>query len=294
MGGKKSGFGAYANSWKKNPLENIATGGIAAAYKGITSGAGVKNAPTSSSLGVPELFGAPQKIKGFDTPKNLKEAEMQAIQRQAAIASGNAPSISQMQLNQNLEEVGRQAQSLAASQRGASNPALAFRQAQLGQQQAALEGAQQGAILAEQEKRMADEFIARQAAAQRGVALQQSMANQQIASQNRAQNLGMLGNLAATGATLYTGKAFTGGVIPGEAKKEGDHPDNDTETYQLSPGEIVIPRSAAKDKKSAMEFLDAIKFENEKMKSSNKEESEGLDVASMAKLFHEMTKLKGK
>ena len=241
----------------------------------------------------------PQKIKGFSMTPEARQAESEAIQRQRAIASGQAPSIANMQLQQNLEQVGRQAQSLAASQRGSSNPALAFRQAQLAQQQAGMEGAQQGAILAEQERRIADEFLARQAAAQRGVALQQSTANLQAQQQNQATQAGFLGSLGASAATLGSGgekkKAFTGGVIPGEAKKEGDHPDNDTETYQLSPGEIVIPRSAAKDKKSAMEFLDAIKFENEKFKGKNKEkESEGLDVASMAKLFHEMTKLKGK
>jgi hypothetical protein len=295
MGGKKGGFNAYVKSWTNNPLENLATGGNVALYKGTAAGLGVK-APTSSSIGAPELFAGPDKVKGFQMPQNLQEAEMQAVQRQAAIAAGAAPSIAQMAQQQNLEALNRQAQSLAASQRGSSNPALAFRQAQISSQQAGLESAQQGAIMAEQERRVADDFIARQAAASRGVAFQQESLNKQLEAQQRAQNLALLGNIGAVGAKVATG-AYTGGVVDGDPKVKGDSPQNDTEPYMLSPGEIVIPRSAAKDKESAMKFLDAIKFENEKNKGKNKEESsesEGIDVASMARLFHEMTKLKGK
>jgi hypothetical protein len=36
---------------------------------------------------------------------------------------------------------------------------------------------------------------------------------------------------------------YKGGEIRGEAKFEGDHPDNDTVPTMLSPGEVVIPRS---------------------------------------------------
>lgn len=248
------------------------------------------------------LGSGPEKIKGFSVSQDAAAGENEALARQRAIASGQSPSIAQMQLNQNLDQVARQAQSMAASQRGSSNPALAFRQAQISSQQAGLEGAQQGAILAEQERRMADEFLARQAATQRGLAFQQQSQNLANQLQFQKQNAETVGNIAAASAKAGSGGgggggAYTGGVIPGKAKVEGDSPVNDTEQYNLSPGEIVIPRSAAKDKESAMKFLDAIKFENEKNKSKNKEESnqsEGIDVASMARLFHEMTKLKGK
>lgn len=251
----------------------------------------------SGFLNTGVLGSGPKKIKGFSMSGEAVSGENEALARQRQIASGQAPSIANMQFQQNLDEVNRQAQSLAASQRGSSNPALAFRQAQISSQQAGLEGSQQGAILAEQERRMADEFIARQAAAQRGVAFQQQTQNIANQLQSQKQNAEAVANLASSAAKAGAGGAYTGGVIPGEPEVNGDSPKNDTEPYMLSPGEIVIPRSAAKDKDSAMKFLDAIKFENQKNKSKNKEESkesEGIDVASMAKLFHEMTKLKGK
>ncbi|MFN6139460.1 MAG: hypothetical protein ACK480_13310, partial [Planctomycetota bacterium] len=40
--------------------------------------------------------------------------------------------------------------------------------------------------------------------------------------------------------------------------KEGDHPENDIVPAMLSPGEIVIPRSKAKDPKAAAKFAEAI------------------------------------
>lgn len=195
------GGSAYLSSWKKNPLENIATGGNVALYKGTTAGLGIKG-PTSTSMGIPELLPGAQKVKGFEMPQNLQEAEMQMIQRQAAIAAGQAPSVAQSMFNQNLDQASRQAMALAASQRGASNPMLAFRQAQMMNQQNALEGAQQGAILGEQERRSADQMIGAQAAAQRGVALQQSLANQNAMIQQRAQNLNTLSSVGQGAASF--------------------------------------------------------------------------------------------
>ena len=74
MGGKKRGFGAYVSSWTKNPLENAATGGMVAAYKGVGAATGAK-LPTSSSLGIPEVLPGAPKVKGFEMPRNLQEAE---------------------------------------------------------------------------------------------------------------------------------------------------------------------------------------------------------------------------
>lgn len=115
----------------------------------------------------------------FKMSAAAREGEGEAIQRQRNIASGKSPSIANRQFNANMDASARQAMAMAASQRGTSNPALAYRQAQLGNQQMNLEAAQQGAIMAEQERRLADEFLAKQAAAQRGVAVQSGIANQQ-------------------------------------------------------------------------------------------------------------------
>lgn len=49
-----------------------------------------------------------------------------------------------------------------------------------------------------------------------------------------------------------------GGEVPGVAKVQGDHPANDTVPAMLSPGEIVVPRSAAKSSTKAKAFIDAV------------------------------------
>lgn len=49
-----------------------------------------------------------------------------------------------------------------------------------------------------------------------------------------------------------------GGHVPGKAQVSGDSSKNDNVVAMLSPGEIVIPRSAAKNPKLAKEFIDQI------------------------------------
>ena len=51
-----------------------------------------------------------------------------------------------------------------------------------------------------------------------------------------------------------------GGRVPGTPKYDGDHPMNDSVYARLSPGEIVIPISAAQDKESAKDFIDDLPF----------------------------------
>jgi hypothetical protein len=63
-------------------------------------------------------------------------------------------------------------------------------------------------------------------------------------------------------------KMANGGVVPAPKDrlpndrqvklKSGDHPDNDIIPAMLSPGEIIIPRSKAKDPKAAAKFAEAI------------------------------------
>lgn len=50
----------------------------------------------------------------------------------------------------------------------------------------------------------------------------------------------------------------SGGRIEGEAKHDGDHPENDTVQAHLSPGEIVIPRSFAKHPEAAKAFIESL------------------------------------
>lgn len=59
---------------------------------------------------------------------------------------------------------------------------------------------------------------------------------------------------AAAAAAALAG----GGRVDGMAEKDGNSYQNDTVSAKLSPGEIVIPRSAAFDKNKAKKFLDAL------------------------------------
>lgn len=163
------------------------------------------------------MFGSSkQKASGaFKMTKDATLGEAEALSRQRAIASGLAPSIAQMSFNQNIDQTNQQAMAMAASQRGVSNPALAFRQAQMGNQQNNLQASQQGAIMAEQERRAADDFIARQAAAQRGVAMQSAMANQQADANKAASDKQMIGGLGSA-AMLMSDKNAKQNIKPQE------------------------------------------------------------------------------
>jgi hypothetical protein len=57
-----------------------------------------------------------------------------------------------------------------------------------------------------------------------------------------------------------------GSVVPGKAKVDGDSYDNDTVPALLSPGEIVVPRSAAKDPEKAAAFAKSVAMRSGKRK----------------------------
>jgi hypothetical protein len=86
---------------------------------------------------------------------------------------------------------------------------------------------------------------------------------QNLSSYYNNQNLlnaikGMQGGNAA-GNTSNTGgwgwQMAEGGVVPGRAPFPGDHPANDSVPARLSPGEVVVPRSAAADPVSLAKFV---------------------------------------
>lgn len=62
-----------------------------------------------------------------------------------------------------------------------------------------------------------------------------------------------VGNQDLSGMSV---KFKKGGTVPGKAKVDGDSPKNDTVDAKLSPDEIVVPRSKAKDPKKAEKFVD--------------------------------------
>jgi hypothetical protein len=75
------------------------------------------------------------------------------------------------------------------------------------------------------------------------------------------------------GPSSHVGKYFqeheaqsykSGGHVGGETRVEGDSPKNDTVPAMLSPGEIVVPRSAAQDPKKAAAFAAAVAMRKSK------------------------------
>lgn len=56
--------------------------------------------------------------------------------------------------------------------------------------------------------------------------------------------------------------AAKGGVVPGHAPMPGDHPANDVVHARLSPGEVVVPRSAAANPLSLAHFVASLPKEN--------------------------------
>lgn len=60
-----------------------------------------------------------------------------------------------------------------------------------------------------------------------------------------------------------------GGHVPGKAKVEGDSYSNDTVPTMLSPGEIVVPRTKAKDPDKAKAFIDQLMAKKGKSSSSS-------------------------
>lgn len=69
--------------------------------------------------------------------------------------------------------------------------------------------------------------------------------------------------VAASPFTLGAPVLSEGGKVLGRAEEEGDSEENDTVPALLSPGEVVIPRSAMESKEDAHAFLEKILTKNE-------------------------------
>lgn len=89
-----------------------------------------------------------------------------------------------------------------------------------------------------------------------GVAGQQIQGN--VASSNAATQGGIIGGILNAGGKIGAAAMAHGGVVDGKAKVDGDSPHNDTVNAKLSPGEIVVPRTAADDPDKAHRFIDHI------------------------------------
>lgn len=193
------------------------------------------------------LSSGPQKIKGFSMDPAAVQAERNLIARQEAIASGNAPSITELQYKQALEDSLKAQQSAVASTQGVSNTGLLQRQAMLQGQQAGLDVARESAAAKLSEQRSADQLIAATAAAQRGVAFQQQAMNTQNTLANQKMQGEFIGSLASGAAKMGSGGAG-GGAAGGGAAASSD------ENMKTN-----IKENSSDANKTISEFMDALK-----------------------------------
>lgn len=105
--------------------------------------------------------------------------------------------------------------------------------------------------------------------------------------------MGGTGALPAGGVTQFgqIPLANQGGKVPGSAAVEGDSPKNDSVPAQLSPGEIVVPRSAAEDPDRAAAFVRAV-IRQQKAKAGP--QGYGAVLAKQRELEQRMKALEGR
>lgn len=250
-------------------------------------------------------YGAQVQAAQAQQKQNLAGQQALAQQLQAQ-AMGVGPSVGQEALKQAMNRGVKQTTAAMASQRGI-NPALAQRLAADIGAQGMQETAAQGAQLRAQEALAAQQGLSglygqmgSQALTAQGQMLAaqqaQNQVNANIEAQNAANIAGIAGgvlNAAGSAATMgmmrqpvaAVAKAH-GGKIEGQAKVKGDSYENDTVPAMLSPGEIVIPRTKAKDPTKAKAFVDEVL-------KTNKKES-GDDEMSYGKVLEAHRKLQAR
>jgi hypothetical protein len=96
------------------------------------------------------------------------------------------------------------------------------------------------------------------AATQGNIAVGKAGIEQGAANQSAAARTGLIGGLLNAAGGVAEAKMAYGGKVEGKEVIKGDSEKNDIVPTLLSAGEIVIPKSAAKDHESAKSFLASI------------------------------------
>ena len=146
-------------------------------------------------------LGGEQELGGggeFAMSQAAKQGEEEAIQRLRNQASGAGPSITELRYMQAMDDMVRQQQSAAASARGVSNQALLNRNVAGAAQEAQLGMTREVAAQKLAEQRGADAGLIQAAAAQRGVALDSSKSEAQLAEAASKRRSDFIGNLAGS------------------------------------------------------------------------------------------------
>ena len=247
-------------------------------------------------------YGANVQAAQAQQKQNLAGQQALAQQLQAQ-AMGVGPSVGQEALKQAMNRGVKQTTAAMASQKGI-NPALAQRLAADIGAQGMQETAAQGAQLRAQEQLAAQQGLSGlygQMGSQALTAQGQMLSAQQ--AQNAANIAGIAGgvlNAAGSAATMgmmrqpvaAVAKAH-GGKIEGQPKVKGDSYENDTVPAMLSPGEIVIPRTKAKDPTKAKAFVDEV-LKTNKAEGGDGEMSYGKVLEAHRKLQARVKELEDK
>lgn len=264
----------------------FALGGPAGAMVGAQLGAGI-----GGSMDQPKV-----NTSSFRPGSGEKALVQNLLARQR----GEGESVAETQNRMMLNQANANAMGLAAAQRGIA-PGLAARIAAQTQGQQSMQANQAGTLARAQEQQGIDQLLASIYSSQRGSAGQaaQMQANAEAAS--RQQTLGLMQGIGQAGmaymgagggktsapsapatpaptTSSYSGGylgnyqltpgLYDGGKVPGDAPVKGNHPKNDIVDAKLSPGEIVIPRTHAKDPDKAKAFVESILSKGKESKSS--------------------------
>lgn len=250
--------------------------------------------------GISEVYRAAQDsvTSDFDpmgrSPQFVSQEYLQGLENQATSAQ-NRPSTSSFAealLKAQTDEQLKQSMALASSTRGQVNPALLQRNIMMNQSMNNQAAAQSAGLVRSKEelanRQLNDELALRYRQMGLDAASKQAQANlgtlgmaANIDQSNTAARGQLLGSVINAGGGIAgkvaTGGMAKGGVVPGKAEVEGDSYKNDKVHTMLSPGEIVVPRSKAKDPEMAKEFIDELK--------GMKSKSQKGEPASFAKIL---------
>lgn len=237
------------------------------------------NAPNQQNYG--QFSAAVGEARAAQEEQNKKQTELGNILYSQA--RGEGPSVAQLQLQQGLGEAQKQAAGQLASTKGI-NPALAARMASTNQAKIAGDVAGQGAQLRSQEmlnnQSAYGNLLSNQRAQNQNMytssannmigqnsGLMQNAMNQSNVSAQQGQGLANIFSAMGAGMAKWTGGEIEdhteGGHVEGEEMVEGDSPENDNVLAKLSPGEIVIPKSATGSIDKAKEFLEHVMKQSE-------------------------------
>lgn len=183
-----------------------------------------------------------------------------------AQAQGQGPSVADAQLQMQTDENAKQLAGMVASQKGVS-PALAARLGAQAGAQVQQDAAGQGALLRAQEQQGAMQNldslygnIGNQLTTNQGNFL--GVGQKEAESKTKAGS-GFVGGLISGGSAAL-GKAH-GGYVDGPEIVKGDSYKNDVVMTPLSGGEIIIPKTKAKDPEKAKAFIDHLMKEDEQL-----------------------------